>query len=151
MGLLLALAARQPVLSIIEDLHWIDPSTLELLSLCVDQAPTSRVLLLLTFRPDFRVPWSARAYLATITLSRLLQGQVEVMIERVTGGKALPVEVQQQLLEKTNGVPLFVEELTKMVLESGLVKEKDGHYELAGPLPATGDSHNSAGFAHGQA
>ncbi len=132
---LLKEAERQPVLRIVEDLHWVDPSTLEFLSLLVEQVPTARIFTLLTFRPDFSPPWSSRAHLIQITLSRLAHKQVEVMVKRVAGGKALPAEVVQQLVAKTDGVPLFVEELTKMVLESGLLRETDGHYELTGFLP----------------
>lgn len=132
---LLKEAERQPVLRIVEDLHWVVPSTLEFLSLLVEQVPTARIFTLLTFRPDFSPPWSSRAHVIQITLSRLAHKQVEVMVERVAGGKALPAEMVQQLVAKTDGVPLFVEELTKMVLESGLLRETDGHYELTGFLP----------------
>jgi predicted ATPase len=133
--LLLALAAEQQVLFIVEDLHWIDPSTLELLTRLIDQGPVGRLLLLLTFRPEFSPPWAPRSYMTQITLSRLPYQQVEEMVQRVTGGKSLPAEVMQQIVAKTDGVPLFVEELTKTVLESGLLREREGHYELTGPLP----------------
>jgi class 3 adenylate cyclase len=128
-------AGRQPVLVVVEDMHWVDPSTLEFLSLLLEQVPTTRILLLLTFRPDFTPPWAMFSHLTQLTLSRLARKQVEVMVEKVTGGKALPAEVIQQLITKTDGVPLFVEELTKMVVESGLLRATDGHYELSGPLP----------------
>src|SRR5712692_7021745 len=118
-----------------EDLHWADPSTLEFLHLCLDQVPTARMLALLTFRPEFTPPWGTHAHVTQITLGRLGRESVEAMVEKVTGGKALPAEVLQQIVNRTDGVPLFVEELTKMVLESGLVREADGHYELIGPLP----------------
>ena len=104
-----------------EDLHWADPSTLEVLTLFLDQVPTTRLLALLTFRPEFTPPWGNRSHLSQLTLSRLGRPQVEAMVEQVTGGKALPAEVVQQIVAKTDGVPLFVEELTKMVLESGLL------------------------------
>jgi class 3 adenylate cyclase/energy-coupling factor transporter ATP-binding protein EcfA2 len=132
---LLKEAEKQPVLRVVEDLHWVDPSTLEYLSLVVEQVPTARVFTLFTFRPDFSPPWAMRSHLTQITLNRLTRKQVEVMVERMTGGKTLPVEVVQQLVAKTDGVPLFVEELTKIVLESGLLKEEDEQYELTGPLP----------------
>jgi predicted ATPase len=132
---LLAEAATQPVLAAWEDLHWADPSTLEVLSLCIEQALTARLLLLLTFRPDFHPPWPLLSHLTQVTLNRLGQQQVEEMVLQLTGGKALPAEVLQQIVHKTDGVPLFVEELTKMVLESGLLQEAEGHYELTGPLP----------------
>ena len=106
-----------------EDLHWADPSTLEFLSFLLDQAPTSRILALFTFRPEFLPPWGNRSHLSQMTLSRLGRHQVEAMVERVTGGKALPPEVVQQIVAKTDGVPLFVEELTKTVVESGLLTD----------------------------
>jgi class 3 adenylate cyclase/predicted ATPase len=127
---------RQPVLLIIEDLHWLDASTLEFLNLLVDQVATTHLFMLLTFRPTFRPPWPLRAHLTHLTLSRLPRHQAALLIEQVAGGKALPAEVHQQLLTSTDGVPLFVEELTKMVLESGLLREAHDRYELIGPLPA---------------
>jgi class 3 adenylate cyclase len=116
---LLAEADRQPILFIVEDLHWVDPSTLEFLSLLVDQGPIARLCSLFTFRPDFTPPWAPRGHLAPLILSRLSSRQAEAMVERVAGGKALPAEVQRQIVAKTDGVPLALEELTKMVLESG--------------------------------
>ncbi|HEV8714159.1 MAG TPA: adenylate cyclase, partial [Candidatus Binatia bacterium] len=121
-----------------EDLHWADPSTLDTLTLFLDQVPTARLLVLLTFRPDFTPPWGSRSYLSQLTLSRLGRPQVEAMVEHITGGKHLPREVRQQIVAKTDGVPLFVEELTKMVLESGLLREEQGRYVGAhgdAPLP----------------
>jgi predicted ATPase/class 3 adenylate cyclase len=132
---LLAEAGQQPVLFIVEDLHWVDPSTLEFLGLLVDQGPTARLCSLFTFRPDFTPPWTPRAHLILMALSRLSPSQAEAMVERVTGGKALPAEVQGQIVAKTDGVPLAVEELTKMVMESGLLREQKDHYELTGPVP----------------
>ena len=132
---LLALTEQQPVLFVVEDLHWIDPSTLEFLTLLVEQGPTARLLTLLTCRPEFQPPWGLRTHLTPMALQRLPQPQVEAMIARVTGGKALPPAVLQQMVAKTDGVPLFVEELTKTVLESGLLRETEEHYELTGPLP----------------
>jgi len=132
---LLALTEQQPVLFVVEDLHWIDPSTLEFLTLLVEQGPTARLLTLLTCRPEFQPLWGLRTHLTPMTLQRLPQSQVEVMIARVTGGKALPPEVLQHVVTKTDGVPLFVEELTKTVLESGLLRETEESYTLTGPLP----------------
>ena len=132
---LLAEATRQPVLFIVEDLHWIDPSTLEILTLFLDQGPAARILTLLTCRPEFLPPWGFRAHLTPLTLNRLPRPQATQMTVRVTGGKALPSEVVEQIVIKTDGVPLFVEELTKMVLESGLLREGEDGYELTGPLP----------------
>jgi class 3 adenylate cyclase/predicted ATPase len=132
---LLAETAQQPVLAVWEDLHWADPSTLDLLGLLLDQVPTARVLLVLTARPEFRPPWGLRAHLTQLTLTRLVRQQVEEMVLRVTGGKPLPAEVVQQIVAKTDGIPLFVEELVKTVLESGLVQEEADRYVLTGPLP----------------
>jgi class 3 adenylate cyclase/DNA-binding winged helix-turn-helix (wHTH) protein/tetratricopeptide (TPR) repeat protein len=134
--LLLTQAARQPVLFIVEDVHWIDPSTLDLLTLLVDQGPTARILTVLTSRPEFHPPWGFRAHVTTLTLGRLAPTQVEQMIDCMTAGKRFPSEVHQQVVAKTDGVPLFVEELTKMVLESGLLHEQGDRYELLGPLPS---------------
>ena len=133
--ILLRIAAQQPVLFVMEDLHWVDPSTLELLGLLVDQGPTARILALLTFRPDFSPPWTGRAHVTQVTLNRLPHRQAAQMTDRVAHGKALPPEVVEQVVAKTDGVPLFVEELTKMVLESGLLQEREERYELTGPLP----------------
>ncbi len=133
--ILLRIAAQQPVLFVMEDLHWVDPSTLELLSLLVDQGPTARILTLFTFRPDFSPPWTGRAHLTQVTVNRLPRRQAVEVICQVAHGKVLPPEVVEQIVAKTDGVPLFVEELTKMVLESGLLQEREERYELTGPLP----------------
>ena len=117
-----------------EDLHWADPSTLELLGLLIDQAPTSRLLILLTFRPEFTSPWPGHAHMLSLQLNRLPQQEIAAIVERVAG-KTLPEEVVQQLLTKSDGVPLYIEEMTKNLVESGLLTETDGHYELTGPLP----------------
>src|SRR5439155_10675357 len=132
---LLRIAAQQPVLFVMEDLHWVDPSTLEVLSLLVDQGPTARILALFTFRPDFSPPWTGRAHFTQVTVNRLSRHQAAEVIRQVALGKALPPEVVEQLVAKTDGVPLFVEELTKMVLESGLLQEREDRYALTGPLP----------------
>jgi class 3 adenylate cyclase len=115
---LAAEAERNPVLAVWEDLQWADPSTLELHSLLLDQAPTARIFTLMTFRPEFSPPWGTRSYITPLTLSRLGRKEIEVMVEKVTGDRALPVEIVQQIVAKTDGVPLFVEELTKMVVEA---------------------------------
>jgi class 3 adenylate cyclase/predicted ATPase len=132
---LLAETAQHPVLAVWEDLHWADPSTLELLGLLLDQVPTARLLLMLTARPEFRPPWALRTRLTQLILTRLGGPQVEEMVLRVTGGKPLPAEVVQQIVSKTDGIPLFVEELVKTVLESGLVREDADRYLLTGSLP----------------
>jgi predicted ATPase len=133
--ILLRIAAQQPVLLVVEDLHWVDPTTLELLTLLVDQGPTARILALFTSRPDVSPPWTGRSHLTHVTLPRLPRRQAAEMAGRVAHGKVLPAEVVEQVVAKTDGVPLFVEELTKMVLESGLLQEREERYELSGPLP----------------
>jgi class 3 adenylate cyclase/tetratricopeptide (TPR) repeat protein len=128
-------ARRQPVLVVYEDLHWADPSTLEWLSLLIEEVPTARMLALLTGRPEFRPPWPPRSHVTQLTLTRFTRAQVEHMIAQVMRGQPLPEAVVQQVLAKTDGVPLFVEELLKMIVESGLVREEEGRYVLTGPLP----------------
>ncbi|MCZ6874512.1 MAG: hypothetical protein O7G88_13455 [bacterium] len=132
--MLLQQSERQPVLFILEDLHWTDPSTLELLDLLIDQTPTAVLCVLLTCRPAFQPTWSSRSYSTQVTLNRLSRNQIERVAEHTAGGKRLPAEVLEQITEKTDGVPLFVEELTKTVLESGTLKEVDGRYEMVGSL-----------------
>jgi tetratricopeptide (TPR) repeat protein len=118
-----------------EDVQWIDPTSLELLALTVERVSRLRVLLLITARPEFTPQWPGYAHVTSIALSRLSRAEGTALIERVTGGKNLPKEVMDQILERTDGVPLFVEELTKTVLESGLLVERDRGYVLEGPLP----------------
>jgi class 3 adenylate cyclase/predicted ATPase len=135
---LLEEAERAVVYCAWEDLHWADPSTLELLALFLDQVATTRVLALLTFRPEFTPPWGNRSHISQMTLSRLGRQHVETMVEHVTRGKALPAAIVQQIVAKTDGVPLFVEELTKTVVESGLVREEGDRYVGAhggAPIP----------------
>ena len=132
--ILMGRASQQPVLFVAEDLHWADASSLEFLNLLIDQGPTVRILTLLTFRPPFIPPWTDRAHLTHVTLNSLTPRQTTDMVKHVAG-KTLPGEVLEQVVTKTDGVPLFVEELTKMVLESGLLRESEDHYELTGPLP----------------
>jgi class 3 adenylate cyclase/predicted ATPase len=135
LALVMALTELHPVLVILEDLHWVDPTTVEFLHLLLDQCPTARLLTVLTCRPEFQPPWGVRTHLTPLTLPRLPPAQAGEMVARVTGGKLLPPEVTLQIVTKTDGVPLFVEELTKMVLESGLLHEEADHYTLTGPLP----------------
>jgi class 3 adenylate cyclase/predicted ATPase len=135
-------AERHPVLFIVEDLHWTDPTTLEWLNLLIDQIPTASLLVLLTCRPYFQPAWHHRSYLTEITVNRLSHAQVEQFVNRMTDGKTLPHEVLAQIVEKTDGVPLFVEEITKAILESGQLTAINGHYELTGSfstfaIPAT--------------
>ena len=116
-------AARvQPIVIAIEDLHWADPSTLELLQLLVEQGATTRLLLLYTARPEFRASWPPRAHHTQITLNRLSSRNVRTMVGKVAAQKALSEETIATVVERTGGVPLFVEELTRAVLESGDAK-----------------------------
>jgi class 3 adenylate cyclase/predicted ATPase len=133
-AILLELAERQPVLFTVEALHWTDPTTLELLNLVLDQTPTASLLTVLTCRPTFQPSWSHRSYLTEVSVTRLAQPQVERMVERIAGGKPLPTQVLTQISAKTDGVPLFVEELTKAVLESGVLQDSHGQYTMTGPL-----------------
>jgi predicted ATPase len=123
------------VLALYEDVHWSDPTTLELLELVIDRVQALPILVLITCRPEFSPRWTGHAHLTMLTLSRLGRRQGTSMVERITGGKALPEEVLTQVLARTDGVPLFVEELTKAVLESGLMAEERDRYVLSGPLP----------------
>jgi tetratricopeptide (TPR) repeat protein len=127
------LAARQPVLMVVEDTHWSDPTTLELLDLTVDRSASLPVLLLITYRPEFTPPWIGRSHVTMLTLNRLPRRQGAQMIAYVTGGKALPKEISDQIVDRTDGVPLFIEELTKAVVESGIVTEAGDRYAVAGP------------------
>lgn len=132
---LLAEAAPQPVLAVWEDLHWADPSTLEVLELFLEQAPTARILTVLTCRAEFHPPWAARSFLTPLTLARLTSQHAEQLVLRVTDGKPLPPEVLAHILAKTDGVPLFVEELTKTLIESGALSAGRDCYTMQGALP----------------
>lgn len=134
MAMLLAIAERQPVLFILEDLHWTDPSTLELLDVLIQQAPTARMLILLTCRPEFKPTWDLHTQITSIALNRFASPQIELMVQKMTGGKTLPTEVAQHIVEKTDGVPLYVEEMTKMLLEADLLREEADAYVLSQPI-----------------
>jgi class 3 adenylate cyclase/predicted ATPase len=129
------LASRQPVLMVFEDLHWIDPTSLDLLSRAIEQIGEKRVLLLATARPEFTPSWPNHRHTSTISLNRLGRSDGETLITGIAKGKRLPAEVRDQIIARTDGVPLFVEELTKTVLESGLLREGEDDFELTGPLP----------------
>ena len=133
-AILLELAEHQPLLFIVEDLHWTDPTTLELLNLVIDQTPTASLLVLLTCRPHFQPAWHHRSYLTEMTVNRLSHAQVAQIVTGMTDGKTFPADVLQQIIDKTDGVPLFVEEITKALLESGQLTDVDGHYALIGSL-----------------
>ena len=130
------LAVRQPVFAIVEDVHWADPTSLELLTMALERVSRLRVLLLITARPEFTPPWPGYAHVTTISLTRLNRRNGAALVERVTAGKTLPEEVMEQILARTDGVPLFVEELTKTVLETGLLDAQNNHYVLNRPLPS---------------
>ena len=136
------LSCNQPLLLIFEDVHWADPSSLELLELTIARVRRIPVLVVITFRSEFSPPWSEHTHVTTLTLSRFTRNLALAMVDRVTQGKSLPEAVQQQIIEKTDGVPLFVEELTKTILESGLLTEEADRYKLSGTfsslaIPAT--------------
>jgi predicted ATPase len=128
------LAAQQPVLMVWEDVHWSDPTTRESLDLLIDRVSTLRVLVILTFRPEFAPPWIGRPHVTMLNLNRLPPRQRAQMIVHVTGGRALPKEIAEQIVNRTDGVPLFIEELTKSVIESGIVTETGDHYAAIDPV-----------------
>ncbi len=129
------LARQQPVLIICEDMHWADATTLELFDLAVDRIRGLPILALMTCRPEFEPPWAGLANVSPLRLDRLDRQDTRALVEQVTVGRPLPGEMMMQIIEKTDGIPLFVEELTKMVLESGLLADNAGRYRLDGPLP----------------
>ncbi len=133
---LVRLAAREPLLLMVHDLHWVDPSTLELLDLLVALDRPAKILLLLSHRPEFEPPWPESLTLRRLTLEKLEPVQVASMIRSLAGGQRLPLELVDQLISRTDGVPLFVEELTKTVLESDLLRAGPSGYDLAEPLPS---------------
>jgi predicted ATPase/predicted negative regulator of RcsB-dependent stress response len=132
---LAGLAAEQPMMVVHEDVQWIDPTTQELLSLAIERTQRLPVLIIMTFRPEFTPPWAGRPQVSSLSLRRLGRRQSAALVDRVVGQKALPDEIAAQIVGKTDGVPLFVEELTKTVLESGLLRDAGNRYELAGQLP----------------
>ncbi|MEE8291083.1 MAG: adenylate/guanylate cyclase domain-containing protein, partial [Candidatus Tectomicrobia bacterium] len=133
-GWLLEEAERTPVLHVWEDLHWVDPTTLELLGLYIEQSPTVSMMNVLTYRPEFVPPWSMHSHMTPITLNRLERPEVEALIGHQATGKLVPSEVIEHIVAKTDGVPLYVEELTKTILESDYLREEADRYTLAGPL-----------------
>lgn len=133
-NILLKRAAEQPVLFVLEDLHWADPSTLELLDKLIDRAPSSRMLCLLSHRPMFSHDWAGRLNLTTMDLAGLPREDAEAIITKAAKGKRLPREVVDHILKKTDGVPLFLEELTRMMTEGDMLRETENGYELSAPL-----------------
>jgi predicted ATPase len=112
------LASQQPVLMIVEDAHWVDPTSLEVFGRTVDQIKTLPVLLIVTFRPEFNAPWAGRSQVTSLTLNRLGEREAVAIIARLVGNKELPADVMTEIVERTDGIPLFVEEMTKAVLEA---------------------------------
>jgi predicted ATPase len=129
------LAQHKSMLLLFEDVHWADATSLELLDLMADRLGRLPVLAIFTFRPGFEPAWAGQHNVTTLALRRLEQPQVQAMVEQVTGGRALPAEVMKEIINKTDGIPLFVEELTKTVLEAGILVEDAEGYRLDGPLP----------------
>jgi class 3 adenylate cyclase/tetratricopeptide (TPR) repeat protein len=138
-----AAAARQQLsVMLFEDAHWADPTTLEMLDLLIDRVKTIPLLVVLTHRPEFQGRWSGQGHVGALNLSKLTRAQSAAMISALVGGKALPGALLEQVLARTDGVPLFVEELTKSILESGELKQAGDHYDYAGAsravtIPAT--------------
>jgi class 3 adenylate cyclase/predicted ATPase len=130
-----SLANRRPVVVIFEDAHWVDPTSRELLDLTIERVRNLPVLLIVTFRPEFQPPWIGEPHVTMLVLNRLDRRYRADLVEQIAGGKALPDDVIAQIVERTDGEPLFIEELTKSVLESGLLRAEGGHYVLDGPLP----------------
>jgi class 3 adenylate cyclase/tetratricopeptide (TPR) repeat protein len=128
-------AERGATRLIVEDLHWADPSTLELIDILIERVAEARFFLVLVTRPEFAAPWPALAHITSLTLERLPPAAIELMLATIAHGKRLPREVVRQIVTKNEGVPLFVEELTRMVLESEMMREQAGRYVLAHPLP----------------
>ena len=129
-------ARQQPILLLIEDAQWADDTSLELLNLIVERARQLPILALVTFRPEFEPPWAGLANVGILVLGRLNRENVERIVTQVANGRALPTEVTKQIVAKTDGNPLFVEELTKAVLEEGILVEDPDGYRLDGPLPS---------------
>ncbi len=131
---LIELAERAPVLMAWEDLHWADPTTLETLGMLVEQAPTAALLVVATYRPELTPPWPQRSHMTPITLNRLERREVETMVGHLAGGRPLPGEVVDHIVAKADGVPLYVEELTKAILGSGVLEARGDAYVLTGAL-----------------
>ena len=130
-----ALASNKPVLMLLEDAHYLDPVSAELFDVIVDRMQRLPIMLVATYRPEGIVRWNGFPHATVLTLNRLSRAQAASIITVMTGGKQLPSPVLDQILSKTEGVPLFIEELTKVILESGLLSESGEDYKLSGPLP----------------
>jgi predicted ATPase len=130
-----ALSRQKPVLMILEDAHWADPTSMEAFSRAVDRTRTCGVLLIVTYRPEFEPPWIGRPYVTTLNLNRLAAREIVALIDRLTGNKSLPENIRQDIIERTDGIPLFVEEMTKAVLEAGSESAAE-RMTAAVPFPA---------------
>ena len=128
------LAHEQPVVTVWEDAHWLDPTSLELLDVTVERVRSLPALLIVTFRPEFQPPWAGQPQVNMLALNRLDRRDCTALIAQIAGSKTLPDEVVSQIAERTDGVPLFVEELTKSVLERGLLREENDRHVLDRPL-----------------
>ena len=117
-GQIEVISRQSPVLMIFEDAQWADPSSLEVFGRLIDKIDTLRVLLFVTFRPEFAALWVGRSHVTTLTISRLTPREVMALIDRVAGNKELPEHIQQDIVERADGIPLFVEEMTKAVIEA---------------------------------
>jgi predicted ATPase len=127
------LTRRSPVLMILEDAHWADPTSLEVFGRIVDRVRSIRVLLIVTFRPEFQAPWIGRPYVTALTINRLAERDIDAIIDRVVGNKLLPAHIRQDIIDRTDGIPLFVEEMTKAVLEAG---SEDAARRTAAAIPS---------------
>ena len=128
------LAGNTPVLMVFEDAHWADPTSLDVLALAVERLQTLPILLVITFRPDYQPPWAGQPHVTMVTLNRLSQRERATLVDHITGGKKLPPQLLDQIVERTDGVPLFVEELTKALLESDQLQENRDAYVLEQPM-----------------
>ena len=135
---------------IFEDAHWSDPTSLEALGRAVDRLKAFRILLLVTFRPEFQAPWVGRPYVTSLTINRLAEREAEAMIDRIVGNKSLPTGARHDIIERTDGIPLFVEEMTKAVLEAQGEGEAQA-YGRGGSIARAGGPCKLACFTHGAA
>jgi predicted ATPase len=148
-----AAARRQPSVLLFEDAHWADSTTLEVLDLLIDRVRTVPLVAVLTHRPEFRSRWSQHGHVGALNLSKLTRAQSAAMVSALAGGRALPTTLLEQILIRTDGVPLFVEELTKSILESGELTEVGDHHEYGGSagavtIPVTLRGDGAAGSFH---
>ncbi len=136
-GQLLALSRAKPLLWVIEDAHWIDPTTEELVSRVVDRIPSHRLLAVVTHRPDYAPPWTGSVAATQLPLNRLSRGNAIALLEGLAGGRPIPPEAVDYVMTRADGVPLFMEELFQALRESGALREAGPAYELARPLDGT--------------